>query len=52
MLFVRVRDVLWVDGTPDYEVDVRDLGAHPERVTSLVRAALGLPVWMYHRFLL
>ena len=39
MLFVRVRDALWVVGTLDYEVGVRDLGTHPERVTPLVRGA-------------
>ena len=38
VLFVRIRDALWVVGTPDYEVGVRDLGAYPERVTHLVRA--------------
>ena len=36
VLFVRIRDALWVVGTPDYEVGVRDLGAHLERVTPLV----------------
>ena len=39
VLFVRLRDALWVVGTPDYEVGVRDLGAYPERVTPHVRAA-------------
>ena len=39
VLFVRVQDALWVVGTPDYEVGVRDLGTHPERVTPLVRGA-------------
>ena len=39
--FVRIRDALWVVGTPEYEVGVRDLGACPERVTPLVRAAPG-----------
>ena len=39
VLFVRIRDALWVVGTPDYEVGVRDLGAYPARVTPLARAA-------------
>ena len=39
VLFVRVRDALWVVGSPDYEVDARDLGTHPERVVPLVRGA-------------
>ena len=26
-------------GSPDYEVGVRDLGTHPERVVPLVRGA-------------
>ena len=39
VLFVRVQDALWVVGSPDYEVGVRDLGTHPERVTTLVLGA-------------
>ena len=39
VLFVRIRDALWVVGTPDHEVGDRDLGAYPERATPLVRAA-------------
>ena len=35
-----------VVGTRDYEVGVRDLGTHPERVTPLVRGLLGVAVWM------
>ena len=46
VLFVRLRDALWVGGTPDYDVGVRDLEAYPERVTPLVRVAPWLPVWM------
>ena len=42
----RARCPLWVVGTPDYEVGVRDLGTHPERVTLLFVELLGLAVWM------
>ena len=39
VLFVRVRDALWVVGSPDYEVGVRNLGTHPESVIPLDRGA-------------